>query len=78
MDIPSVTINNQNFEKLFFGLLIIFFQRAQELPCLDDLTGVSDASRSAAAVGLLVCLLVILPLPGSQAIVASSLNPPGF
>ena len=50
---------------LFFGLVIIFLQRAQELPCLDDLTGVSVPSQIAAACGLVFSALTLLPYPVS-------------
>jgi len=52
--------------QLFFGLVIIFTQRAQELPALDDISGVSDKSSAAAAVALLLSILTLLPYPASS------------
>ena len=72
----STIFGGDNPVLLFFGLAIIFFQRAQEVPCLDDVTGVSDASRSAAVVSAVFALLVILPLPAAQVAVGGT--PPPF
>ena len=48
---------------LFFGLLIIFFQREPELPCADDLTGVDTPRQAAAAAALAIALLIVAPSP---------------
>ena len=61
----STIFGGDNPILLFFGLVIILLQRAQELPALDDITGVSDESKIAAAVSLFFALLIILPIPGA-------------
>ena len=48
---------------LFFGLFIIFFQRQQDLPCKDDITGVDDSSQALAAIAATFMLLTVLPYP---------------
>ena len=50
---------------LFFGLFIIFFQRRQELPARDDITGVDDNGQLLAALAAVFTLLVLLPFPGT-------------
>lgn len=61
----STLFGGDNPILLFFGLVVIFLQRAQELPCRDDVTGVSTAGKIAAGLGLAFCVLTLLPYPGA-------------
>jgi len=61
----STIFGGDNPILLFFGLVIIFLQRSQELPSLDDITGVTPASQVAAAVALLLATLTLLPYPAT-------------
>ena len=49
---------------LFFGLFIIFLQRAPEIPAEDDLSPVDDSRQLAALAALTFCLLTLVPYPG--------------
>jgi len=59
---------------LFFGLFIIFLQRAPEIPAEDDLTEVDDSRQAAFLVSLLFALLTLVPFPGG----APPSDPSGF
>ena len=75
----STLIGGENPVYLFFGLYIIFFQRRQELPSKDDITGVDDNSQLLAAIAATAMLLVILPFPVTSAAVdAASSAASGF
>ena len=64
--------------QLFFGLIIIFLQRSQELPSLDDLTGVDNNSKALAAVALVFCVLTLCPSPVETVPLAQNANPFAF
>lgn len=59
----STLFGGDNPILLFFGLLIIFTQRSQELPSLDDVTEVDQKSTAAAFIALAVTVLTLLPYP---------------
>lgn len=59
----STIFGGDNPILLFFGLVIIFLQRSQELPCLDDVTGVSTPSQYAAVASIAFSVITLLPYP---------------
>ncbi|BAM81950.1 hypothetical protein, conserved [Cyanidioschyzon merolae strain 10D] len=48
---------------LFYGLVVIFLQREQELPCLDEVSEPDNARRVTTFVLLLITMLILLPFP---------------
>ena len=46
-------------------------QRAPDIPCADDITGVDGTRQAVAAVAVTVALLTVLPMPIDLATVAS-------
>ena len=48
---------------LYFGLLVIFFQRAPDLPTANEYTGLDLTRQIAAASEFLFMLLTLLPCP---------------
>ncbi len=48
---------------LYFGLLVIFFQRAPDLPTANEYTGLDLTRQIAAASAFLFMLLTLLPCP---------------
>ena len=61
---------------LFFGLIIIFFQRAAEVPAADDITDVDDGRKIAAAIGAVFMVLTLLPFPAAAPL--PPVNPSDF
>ena len=52
--------------------MIIFLQRSQELPCLDDVSGVDDRSQALAALTIALVILVLIPYPATPVPVGQS------
>ena len=48
---------------LYFGLLVIFFQRAPDLPAANEYTGLDLTRQVAAAAAFLFMVLTLLPCP---------------
>ena len=61
---------------LVFGLIIIFFQRAAEVPAADDITDVDDGRKIAAAIGAVFMVLTLLPFPAAAPL--PPVNPSDF
>ena len=61
---------------LFFGLIIIFFQRAAEVPAADDITDVDDGRKIAAAIAAVFMVLTLLPFPAAAPL--PPVNPSDF
>ena len=60
------------------ALQLDVLQRSQELPSLDDLTGVDDQSKALAAVALVFCVLTLVPSPVETVPLAQNANPFAF
>ena len=55
---------------LYFGLVVIFFQRAPDLPPRDGYTGIGAPRQLVNAVALLFMALTLLPIPTEVATAA--------
>lgn len=67
----STIFGGDNPVLLTFGLLVIFLQRAPDLPALEDVSGVDEGSKTVAAIAAVLAVLTLLPCQ-TQALPAST------
>ena len=76
-------LTSLNETQLFYLLVVVFIQRDQEVPCVDDVTPPPPGRRQVQLACLAVCLLCLLPFPVAETAQSAGAQftgnlPPGF